>query len=268
MRLSDITDYFVLRRYMSQPWAFLRLRKHPPLEPFVDIPFKDGGSFRIRALPSDRGTLKSVFARDEYRLNGIGRDSLDTVVDIGAHIGAFTVRVAPLARRVLSYEPTPASYDLLVRNTTRFPHVKVHSAAVTAHRGTTTVFAMGTDPTINSLISSEYHDSATTVDSITLADIFAEHGIDRCDLLKIDCEGSEYEILHAVPKELWPRIERICMEYHPVFGGNGMWTGEGLARYLAGVGHQATIYPSKRRPRLGLLFSVRKARNTEPRPSR
>ena len=38
--------------------------------------------------------------------------------------------------------------------------------------------------------------------------------IETCDLLKIDCEGSEYQILPAVSKETFARIKNIAMEFH------------------------------------------------------
>jgi hypothetical protein len=33
-------------------------------------------------------------------------------------------------------------------------------------------------------------------------------------LLKLDCEGSEYDIIQATPREVWQRIREIRMEYH------------------------------------------------------
>ncbi|MFT4559234.1 MAG: hypothetical protein ACI92S_004624, partial [Planctomycetaceae bacterium] len=37
---------------------------------------------------------------------------------------------------------------------------------------------------------------------------------DKVDLLKIDCEGGEYEILDSTSDELLSRIDRVCMEFH------------------------------------------------------
>lgn len=39
--------------------------------------------------------------------------------------------------------------------------------------------------------------------------------IPRCDLLKIDCEGSEYEIFYLSSSETLNKIERIVGEFHP-----------------------------------------------------
>jgi hypothetical protein len=52
------------------------------------------------------------------------------------------------------------------------------------------------------------------VTSITLKDLFDKQGIERCNLLKLDCEGSEYEILYTLPSAYYSRIDTIVMEYH------------------------------------------------------
>jgi hypothetical protein len=51
-----------------------------------------------------------------------------------------------------------------------------------------------------------------TVESITLDSIFARHRIEKCKLLKIDCEGSEYEILLGA--RCLDRVEYLAGEFH------------------------------------------------------
>jgi len=51
------------------------------------------------------------------------------------------------------------------------------------------------------------------VQSITLERIFKWNDIDRCALLKIDCEGAEYEILEAGEQYL-DRIDWLMGEFH------------------------------------------------------
>ena len=50
--------------------------------------------------------------------------------------------------------------------------------------------------------------------ALTLQDIFDEHGIARCNLLKLDCEGGEYDILYTLPSAYYARIDKVVMEYH------------------------------------------------------
>src|SRR5207247_421012 len=37
-------------------------------------------------------------------------------------------------------------------------------------------------------------------------------------LLKLDCEGCEYELLLETPAASWQRVRRVVLEYHPVRG--------------------------------------------------
>jgi len=53
------------------------------------------------------------------------------------------------------------------------------------------------------------------VKCVTLHDIFQANNVAMCDCLKIDCEGSEYEIVSKADKEDLRRIKSIIMEYHP-----------------------------------------------------
>jgi hypothetical protein len=69
---------------------------------------------------------------------------------------------------------------------------------------------------------------------VTLEDLLAESGRDRIEVLKLDCEGSEYSILGRTPS--LARIGFILGEYH----GQARWD-EFRARRLAGwdYGHMS-----------------------------
>jgi len=51
---------------------------------------------------------------------------------------------------------------------------------------------------------------------LTLEQLFAEMNLEHCDLLKIDCEGGEYEILLSTESRVLERVSTIVCEYHPV----------------------------------------------------
>ncbi|HEX2268635.1 MAG TPA: FkbM family methyltransferase, partial [Pyrinomonadaceae bacterium] len=48
----------------------------------------------------------------------------------------------------------------------------------------------------------------------TLSDVIREHDVERIDLLKIDVEGSEFDVLSGIEEEDWPRIKQIAIEVH------------------------------------------------------
>lgn len=105
----------------------------------------------------------------------------DTVVDIGASIGDFSVLAARSAGRVIAYELDAGRIRLARKN------LQINGITnVTLH-----------------------HAAAPSLDTI-----FAEHGIERCDFLKVDCEGCEYEVLGGGADGALARVQYIAMEAH------------------------------------------------------
>ena len=260
MRLADLRDYFAIRAHLAHPWGFLGLRHRGLERPHGDIELRDGGTVRIRTAPGDRHTFHRIFARDEYRLNAFGPGALDTVIDIGAHVGFFAVRVAPLAARVLCYEPVLSNFELLLWNVAGFPHLRAHRLAVAGRRGRVRLF-LSERPSSHSMFPREatQRRAGIEVPCVTLADILEENAVEHCDLLKLDCEGAEYEILFSLPDGLWSRIARVVLEYHLVPDGEAGWSGEGLAERLARRGYEVRLEPSKRHPGKGHLFAERRS---------
>ena len=52
----------------------------------------------------------------------------------------------------------------------------------------------------------------------TVSEVIAEMGIERIDLLKIDCEGAEFRVLQGIQAQDWPKIQQLVIEVHDVEG--------------------------------------------------
>jgi len=61
---------------------------------------------------------------------------------------------------------------------------------------------------------SKSNNGSVQVPAIRLFDIIAWNNIKQIDLLKMDCEGSEYPILYDSPETIWPLIKCIIIEVH------------------------------------------------------
>jgi FkbM family methyltransferase len=254
MRLvKDVRDWLALRRHMRGAWSFVRTRKRPLDVPNCDVSLQAGGTLRLRASTDDRQVFNDVFARDVY---GLGAATFGTVIDLGAHVGIFAVRAALVAKRVICYEPFPASHELLVENVRRFSHVTAVRRALGARRGTVELF-VGELPSQNTVFPAMLEGAAApvAVEMVALADVFEAHGVDHCSLLKIDCEGAEYDIVYGAPRDLWGRVGRVVMEYHRVPGAPASWSGEALARHFAEMGYRTRLEPRSRHPGKGILIS-------------
>ena len=75
----------------------------------------DAHRVAIRPLDSDYFTFTELFLRDAYGLNAM-QLPLGDVIDLGANIGLFAVRIAPMAKRVISVEPVEANLRVARRN--------------------------------------------------------------------------------------------------------------------------------------------------------
>lgn len=78
------------------------------------------------------------------------------------------------------------------------------------------------------------------VDVVTIDDLFVSSDVERCDLLKLDCEGAEYEVLGGASRDTVNRVGAIVAEYHVGLNdGEPEW----LASLLRAAGFDVTILP-------------------------
>jgi Methyltransferase FkbM domain len=66
------------------------------------------------------------------------------------------------------------------------------------------------------------HPTAATkrflVQAMPLSRMLEDHNVATVNFLKIDCEGSEYEVLRSPDPANWARIQRVVIEYHDIGG--------------------------------------------------
>ena len=165
--------------------------------------------------------FREIWMESRYSLPEFSIRIESVIVDIGAHVGTFTVWAAsrnPTAR-VIAVEPCDAMLKYLHRNVTinRLDNVSIVEAACGASEGLVQMFARG-PAACNTIYPSDNYGSsfkaAGQTKMITLDRLFSSFAIERCDLLKLDCEGAEYEILYSAKKETLDRVHSIAMEYH------------------------------------------------------
>jgi FkbM family methyltransferase len=178
---------------------------------------------------------REIFARKRYWRPGFEILPSDTVVDIGANMGMFVLWAAPQAHagQVLAIEPCQQIHGCLQNNILRngLRNVETMRTAVGADD---TEIELVSYPGFNivshqrgwrpaamtrlliGLIYRRYR-SAPVVERVacmSLGRILDAQRVGRVDLLKIDCEGGEYEILRALQPQDWERIDRVAMEFH------------------------------------------------------
>lgn len=189
------------------------------------VTMRDGTRLHLSGHPHDIITLFVIFVREEYgRFPGRG-----TVVDIGANLGMFSLYAARQgAARVFAFEPNASAYAIMEGNlarNARGARLFGRRLAVSGMHGKRVQFPVV--PSVYNRIAEDGEEGTfETVETTSLAQIVARDAPDGIDLLKLDCEGAEYDILYA-PDAPLEKVREIRMEYH---GGRGRELAEFLRR--------------------------------------
>jgi FkbM family methyltransferase len=260
MKLEDLRDYRTLRRCTANPWEIVRFRKTGRPGQILEVRFLDEPPLFLRGGASDFHMFHRINLRDEYRLRGHVR--WDCVVDLGGNVGLFAARAAQTARRVITYEPVPENYERLLLNCDPRPRVEPVCAAVAARPGPLRIYRPR-NATLTGVHSSftemggHMSDAYDDAEAITLDQLFARHEVRKCNLLKLDVEGQEYEILHAASDETLARIDRIHAEYHNVQPEDPSSRIENFEKFLESKDYEPEVVPHRRKPNRGMIYATR-----------
>jgi len=161
----------------------------------------------------------------------------DTVVDVGAHFGAYSVRLAELVGRsgkVIAFEPLQGCVECLESLRPSYPQIEVLQVALGAgSKAAKTfhipfLFGFVPEPALASLVEPQQRHQSITVPCGTLDDLL--NGADRISFIKLDVEGAEFEVLRGAeallqssrpailmevnrPHAVWPNIQEFCDTY-------------------------------------------------------
>lgn len=193
---------------------------------------------------------KEIFEDECYLRHGVRLQDGDTVVDVGANIGLFTLFVLSRCANPTIYacEPAPAVHDLLQANAAAYGSA-VHAlrvgvsdrrrtAAFTFYEKSSVFSGLHSDESedraaiqavvrnllrrqsvegdeyVEELTADRLRRSTCEVQLVSLSDLIRDHRIERIDLLKIDAEKSELDILAGIEEPDWPKIRQIVIEIH------------------------------------------------------
>ncbi len=164
-------------------------------------------------------TVAWQIAIGDYRWPGLTPEPGWRVVDVGANIGAFSLWAERLGAHVIAVEPEPKTYSSLVTNVAGRRVSPRQAALVGEPAPAVRLYLSGVRSTRHTLLAKEIESGAPLrefidVPTVTLADVVGQ----GCDLLKLDCEGAEFEALLHADDETLRRAQRLVVEYHRIGG--------------------------------------------------
>jgi len=199
-------------------------------------------------LPSeaDESVFEEVFVDLDYKkVDEIIKKATTVILDIGAHIGCFSVYCSILnpVVPVVAFEPESKNFLLLKEHLkiNRAKNVRPKNLAVAGSDGVGKLF-ISDDSHNHSLIAGGNGDvmpvNITTLDR-------ALSSFEECDLVKMDCEGAEVEIFNNVSTSALVKVQNFYIEYHmkdkvaemvKILQSNGFKTNVVTSRYDNNMG--------------------------------
>jgi FkbM family methyltransferase len=164
---------------------------------------------------------REIWNQEIYNFNS--KKITPFIIDIGSHIGISILYFKSKYpdSKILSFEPNPISFEILEENIQNngLKDITLVNRAISSNDCIKTLYIDNTNENWNSNSSllekswSGRENSKPINVSCTRLDAYLED-IQAIDMLKIDTEGTEFEILNS-HKNILNRVENISVEYHP-----------------------------------------------------
>lgn len=187
--------------------------------------YKLRGGIKFKSMQSlDAATIFVICIREDY--GDIPNDAI--IVDIGANIGVYSIWASTKGKnnKIYAFEPMKDNFELMQENLAlnNCNNVISFNYAVASKKEKRKLYL--NDAVEHSLFSREDDQEFVEIETVALTNIINENSLDQIDLLKMDCEGAEYEIFYNTPESYFEKIKVIRMEFH------GTKEGEKLRDFL------------------------------------
>ena len=197
--------------------------------------------------------FKEIFLSDLYEIDQLCEQlpNNPVIIDIGMNVGYFDILLLskiPI-KKIYAYEPVPSNIAFFKEteeaNKLVFREMNVYQMAVTGKplNSIDLYLEDSNNATVNASVFAGFdksHKNKLTVPCITLTDIIINNNLEQIDYLKMDCEGSEFDILLNTDPELLKRISKMTIEVHDLDNENNNIIH--LANYLESLGYSTSQY--------------------------
>jgi FkbM family methyltransferase len=240
-------------RYLRQVRCFLNARRlgffFVRIRSFkMPAKINIGGVWKELQLPQEKGAdadFLPCFVRNIYGLR-LRLGKVQTILDIGSNVGMFSMaaRMHYPKATIHAYEPNPRTLPFLRANTAELG-IKIYAEAVGAESGHVLMLDRGSSTQARTVLAESGNINQTSLDTAV------ERLGGKVDLLKMDCEGAEWEMFKS--PSAWPQIRNVRMEYH-LFHGE---TVEDVEAALVGLGFKVIHWESDPRyPGYGIVWAA------------
>lgn len=185
---------------------------------------RSGLKFFTRTGTSDKSEVVIICGDSEYPKRYFPKENNPVIIDIGSHIGSFSGYIQRMLQGnnpvVYSIEPAPNNFHYLVENMrlNSFETENCFNVAVGDRNGAGYIdstkdndaFTVGGEERLKT----PYADKMIKCEMVTLEKFCDDRHIKTVDLLKIDCEGGEYDIFNHSLEFIKKNVKSVFAEVH------------------------------------------------------
>jgi len=212
----------------------------------------------------DESVMAEIFKWREYRCVDEIVKRAKIIVDVGAHIGLFSLycRVLNQKTKIFALEPEPENYKILKQNIkqNKIAGVVLSQMALAGKSGSRELIIAEDNHNhyLSPLDKESTDEEVILIKAASLNDYCRLNKIEKIDLLKMDIEGGEYEVVAAWNPDDFSLVSSLVLEYHSQ-ETNQYKT---IEKTLRENGFSVEIFPSRFDKTMGFLL----ARNKRNRP--
>ncbi len=197
--------------------------------------------------------FKEIFMADVYNIGAVCRVLPDNpvVIDIGANAGFFDILLLSKTKnaQIYAYEPLSSNIERM-RSVASSNHMFDKCVTINPFAVTGTPCEMlrlyAQDTEDNQVVASSlkgFNNDNTKelwIQAISLSEIVSGMPGTAVDLLKMDCEGAEYDIIFNTPPDIVCQIKTMLIEVHDIDNENNV---EKFSQYLERLGYDVNYNP-------------------------
>jgi FkbM family methyltransferase len=182
--------------------------------------------YNVVVIEHSKSIVEEIWGSDYYHRHFTIKENM-TVLDLGANLGFYSLYAASKGAKVYSVEPEERNYSLLLMNIEKngLQHrITPINLAVANNKKYVYLYCQDFENEFASgmvSVSKEYIEgiikgdmTKTRVPCAGLKQILDMIGEEKIDVMKIDCEGSELDIMQSASEKYFQRIQNIIMETH------------------------------------------------------
>lgn len=232
--INEIIPNFIFPFIAIPFWLF-----HPHRECFLILPSSNCWMVIKRNdklyVPSPKVSQRlfnfvNLYERDFYVEEG------ETVLDVGACVGAFARSVAGKAKRIVAIEPEPDNVVCLRKNVQEFENVDIIQKGVWSKKGYLNLnLSWGIE---GHSITKTGSQGSVNIQVDSIDNIVSDLNIEKVDFIKMNVEGAEIEALEGAKKTL-KNTEKISVASY--YQRNGKITAPRVRDFLDSQGFNVSV---------------------------